>query len=238
MIAKLQNTKVLRIVIFGALAAMVILPRILGLFYLTVIPETMIGEEGLQQALVYLQHFLVIDIICIILFVLYSLLSFFVTVCYILAATPVKHKILAVFILVCMLFFGFALIIPHASGMDVQGERFSDNSLIHTVKLMKAIKEDLQSEPVEAYASTELSLWESEKEINPGIRSMKDFEITEYELHTKDWKVKWQLSEEDYLLLKRYFIGYGLEYQVFCYPNSGILYDIAVNGDDEEQSDL
>lgn len=124
MIAKIQNTKVLRIVIFGALAVMVILPRILGVFYLTVLPETMIGEEGLQQALVYLKHFLVIDIICIILFVLYSLLSLFVTVCYILAATPVKHKILAVFILLCMLFFWFCIDHPACIGNGCAGRTF------------------------------------------------------------------------------------------------------------------
>ena len=120
----------------------------------------------------------------------------------------------------------------------MQGERFSDNTMIHTVKLMQAIKEDMQSEPVEAYASMELSIWYFEHEINPGIRSMKAFEITEYELHTNEWNVQWQVSEADYLVMKKYFIAYGLKYQVFCYPNSGILYDITLNADEEEQSDL
>ena len=34
--------------------------------------------------------------------------------------------------------------------------------------------------------------------------------------------------------MKKYFIAYGLKYQVFGYPNSGILYDITLNADEEE----
>ena len=226
---KFKDTRFLGGVIFAAIAVMVIVPRILSIFYLSAYPTTMIAEDGLIQTKAYLMRFLIIAVICVVLFIVYAVACLYITIRVIRTnGITVKDKICGVIICLFMIFIGFILIPPQSSGMDVQGKRFSQIPIVHTIRLMQAIDKDLQSEPIEVYANTELKLWESKHEIQPGVRRTKAAEISEYELEEcEHWKSICQLSEYDHLILKEFLIFHG-KYQVVCYPNSGMLYNVVL----------
>ncbi len=224
--SKLQNTKLLVIIIIATLAAMIIWPRVFSALCLRAYPVTMVGKDGLLQTKAYLLRFLLCTFISIVLFVVYAVACLCITIRVMrMDRLSVRYKICEGIICLLMIFGGLVLIYPNSSGMDVQGERFSRIPIVHTVCLLQAIEEDLKlsiSDSRTPFQEIKVDMRESKYGIYSGIRNVGATEITEYELQEQgDGKRICQLSENDYRVKLRVVVRGKV--QGYCYPNSGML---------------
>ena len=187
-------------------------------------PDVMTGEQGLLEMRKYLHMILVSRAILVI-----GLPVFFVLlgVIYILVKRspfrPVFIVGLAVFGLIAALIYAPIGI----TGIEVQGERFSDSKINQVFMMLDAVNKDMDAEPI-ILCENNILKTDSRRFTETysfGRGSDRKTRITEYYIKNQRGNALCQISRQEFDYLKpRLHELSGHTFRV--YPNSGLLYDI------------
>ncbi|MBR3102731.1 MAG: hypothetical protein IKH46_02805 [Lachnospiraceae bacterium] len=203
-------------------------------------PQVMIGEQGLYEMRKFL-HLLILSQV----FLLIGQPAFLVMLGYIyfrVKKLQIRPMILGI-LAVVGIFFALGSVPLRITGVELQGERFSDSKLMQIFYLLDAVNKDMEAEPVvvcenasiiadsRAYTHTYSS----------GRGRSSTSRLYEFYLLEVDSKNIVQISREEYEELEPGMKALPV-HTLRCYPNSGLLYaldgytadDIAEFPDEEQ----